>query len=88
MGLGAGLYLYTKDLSYTTWQRELYRGFRLFTVRFPRIIITLLLSRHGTCLIWRYFTRGTRNDLAEPGIIGINAGAGVAIAVIFFCFFP
>jgi len=29
----------------------------------------------------------TRNDLAEPGIIGINAGAGVAIAV-FFLFFP
>ena len=28
----------------------------------------------------------TRNDLAEPGIIGINSGAGVAIAV-FFLFF-
>ncbi len=29
----------------------------------------------------------TRNDLAEPGIIGINSGAGVAIAV-FFLFAP
>src|SRR5690625_5356031 len=29
----------------------------------------------------------TRNDLADPGIIGINSGAGVAIAV-FFLFFP
>src|SRR5699024_5839262 len=29
----------------------------------------------------------TRNDLADPGIIGINAGAGVGVAV-FFLFFP
>ncbi|PHC20641.1 iron ABC transporter permease, partial [Bacillus toyonensis] len=29
----------------------------------------------------------TRNDLAEPGIIGINSGAGVAIAL-FFLYFP
>ena len=29
----------------------------------------------------------TKNDLADPGIIGINSGAGVAIAV-FFLFFP
>ena len=26
----------------------------------------------------------TRNDLAEPGIIGINSGAGAAIAVFFY----
>src|SRR5699024_11619930 len=29
----------------------------------------------------------TRNDLADPGIIGINSGAGVAVAV-FFLFVP
>ena len=29
----------------------------------------------------------TRNDLADPGIIGINSGAGVAIAI-FFLFSP
>ncbi|MET3210255.1 UNVERIFIED_CONTAM: ABC-type Fe3+-siderophore transport system permease subunit [Paenibacillus sp. PvR008] len=29
----------------------------------------------------------TRNDLADPGIIGINSGAGVAIAC-FFLYFP
>lgn len=35
-----------------------------------------------------YILQGiTRNDLAEPGVIGINHGAGVAIAV-FFLFFP
>ena len=29
----------------------------------------------------------TRNDLAEPGILGINSGAGVAVAI-FFLYFP
>lgn len=60
--------------------------FVLFSVRLPRIIITLLagmaLALSGTIL------QGiTRNDLADPGIIGINAGSGVAIAV-FFLYFP
>jgi len=60
--------------------------FILFSVRLPRIIITLMagmaLSLSGAIL------QGiTRNDLADPGIIGINSGAGVAIAV-FFLFFP
>lgn len=60
--------------------------FILFSVRLPRIIITLLagmaLSLSGAIL-----QVITRNDLADPGIIGINSGAGVAIAV-FFLFFP
>ncbi|WP_144512105.1 iron ABC transporter permease [Bacillus sp. FJAT-22090] len=60
--------------------------FVLFSVRLPRIIITLLagmaLALSGTIL------QGiTRNDLADPGIIGINSGAGVAISL-FFLFFP
>ncbi|TRZ36563.1 iron ABC transporter permease [Niallia circulans] len=60
--------------------------FILYSVRLPRIIVTLLagiaLSLSGAIL------QGiTRNDLADPGIIGINAGAGVAVAI-FFLFFP
>lgn len=60
--------------------------FVLFSIRLPRIVITLLagmaLSLSGAVL------QGiTRNDLADPGIIGINSGAGVAITV-FFLFFP
>lgn len=60
--------------------------FVLFSIRLPRIIITLLagmaLSLSGAIL------QGiTRNDLADPGIIGINSGAGVAVTV-FFLFFP
>jgi len=60
--------------------------FVLFSIRLPRIVITLLagmaLALSGTIL------QGiTRNDLADPGIIGINSGAGAAIAV-FFLFVP
>lgn len=60
--------------------------FILFSIRLPRIIITFLagmaLALSGTIL------QGiTRNDLADPGIIGINAGAGVAISL-YFLFFP
>jgi iron complex transport system permease protein len=60
--------------------------FVLFEIRLPRIIVTLLagmaLAMSGAIL------QGlTRNDLADPGIIGINSGAGLGIAV-FFLFFP
>lgn len=60
--------------------------FILFSIRLPRMVLTLLagmaLALSGVIL------QGiTRNDLADPGVIGINSGAGVAIAL-FFLFFP
>lgn len=60
--------------------------FILMDIRMPRMIITFLagmaLAVSGAIL------QGiTRNDLADPGIIGINAGAGAAVAG-FFLFFP
>ena len=63
---------------YGTFKEE----FVLFSIRLPRIIITFLagmaLALSGVIL------QGiTRNDLADPGIIGINSGAGVAIALFF-----
>ena len=60
--------------------------FVLFSVRLPRIIITLLAGM-ALALSGAILQGVTRNDLADPGIIGINSGAGVAIAV-FFLFFP
>ena len=60
--------------------------FVLFSVRLPRIIITLLAGM-ALALSGAILQGITRNDLADPGIIGINSGAGVAIAV-FFLFFP
>jgi len=67
---------------YGTFKEE----FVLFSIRLPRIIITFLagmaLALSGVIL------QGiTGNDLADPGIIGINSGAGVAIAL-FFLFSP
>lgn len=60
--------------------------FVLFSVRLPRIIITLLAGM-ALALSGAILQGITRNDLADPGIIGINSGAGVAIAL-FFLFFP
>src|SRR5690625_3056168 len=61
-------------------------AFVLFSIRLPRMIITILagiaLALSGSIL-----QSITRNDLADPGIIGINSGAGVGVAV-FFLFFP
>lgn len=61
-------------------------SFVLYSIRLPRIVITLLagiaLAASGTIL-----QSITRNDLADPGIIGINSGAGVGIAE-FFLYFP
>jgi len=60
--------------------------FVLFSVRLPRILITLLAGM-ALALSGSILQSITRNDLADPGIIGINSGAGVAIAV-FFLYFP
>ncbi|WP_438315953.1 FecCD family ABC transporter permease [Sporosarcina sp. FA9] len=61
-------------------------NFILYSVRLPRIFITLLAGA-ALALSGAILQGVTRNDLADPGIIGINAGAGVAIAV-FFLFVP
>lgn len=60
--------------------------FILFSVRLPRMVITLLAGM-ALALSGAILQGITRNDLADPGIIGINSGAGVAIAI-FFLFFP
>lgn len=53
----------------------------VFTLRMPRIMVAILvglaLSFAGSIL-----QSVTRNDLAEPGIIGINAGAALAVVVL------
>lgn len=60
--------------------------FILFSIRLPRIMITILAGM-ALALSGAILQGITKNDLADPGIIGINSGAGVAIAV-FFLFFP
>ncbi|SDS01046.1 iron complex transport system permease protein [Paenibacillaceae bacterium GAS479] len=60
--------------------------FILFSIRLPRIFITVLAGV-GLALSGAILQRITRNDLADPGIIGINAGAGLGVAV-FFLYMP
>lgn len=61
---------------------EFKETFILYSVRLPRIIITILTGM-ALALSGSILQSITRNDLADPGIIGINAGAGVAVAVCF-----
>ena len=86
MGVGYSSLSFNRLLPTLLGQGTFKENFVLFSIRLPRIIITLLagmaLSLSGAIL------QGiTRNDLADPGIIGINSGAGVAITI-FFLFFP
>ncbi|WP_313894221.1 iron ABC transporter permease [Psychrobacillus sp.] len=69
-------------LGHGTFKEE----FVLFSVRLPRIIITILAGM-ALALSGAILQGITRNDLADPGIIGINSGAGVAISL-FFLFSP
>lgn len=58
----------------------------LYSIRLPRIVVTLL-SGMALALSGAILQSIARNDLADPGVIGINAGAGVAISV-FFLYMP
>jgi iron complex transport system permease protein len=60
--------------------------FVLFSLRLPRMLITLLAGM-ALALSGAILQGITRNELADPGIVGINAGAGVGVTV-FFIFAP
>ncbi|OAB47355.1 FecCD family ABC transporter permease [Paenibacillus antarcticus] len=86
LGLGYSSLSYDRLIPTLFGQGTFKEDFVLFSVRLPRIIITLLAGM--TLALSGAILQGiTRNDLADPGIIGINSGAGVAIAG-FFLFFP
>ena len=86
MGLGYSSLSYERLLPTILGQGSFKEEFILFSIRLPRIIITLLAGM-ALALSGAILQGITRNDLADPGIIGINSGAGVAIAI-FFLFFP
>ncbi|MFA9456510.1 FecCD family ABC transporter permease [Halalkalibacter sp. AB-rgal2] len=69
-------------LGHGTFKEE----FVFFSIRLPRIIVTILAGM-ALALSGAILQGITRNDLADPGIIGINSGAGVGVAV-FYLFFP
>lgn len=56
----------------------------LFSFRLPRMVLALLIGA-GLAVSGTILQGITRNALADPGIIGINAGAGLAV-VLFISF--
>lgn len=86
LGLGFSSLSYDRLIPTLLGQGTFKEEFVLFSIRLPRIIITLLAGM-ALALSGAILQGITRNDLADPGIIGINSGAGVAVTV-FFLFFP
>ncbi|WP_426452559.1 FecCD family ABC transporter permease [Paenibacillus sp. S-38] len=58
----------------------------LFDFRLPRIVISLLVGA-GFAVSGAILQGVSRNALADPGLLGINAGAGLAV-VLYISFFP
>lgn len=58
----------------------------LFDFRLPRIVISLLIGA-GLAVSGCVMQGISRNALADPGILGINAGAGLMV-MLFISFFP
>lgn len=85
-GIGYSSLTYDRLIPTLLGQGTFKEEFVLFSIRLPRILITLLAGM-ALALSGAILQGITRNDLADPGIIGINSGAGVAIAV-YFLFFP
>lgn len=88
VSLGSGYSSLSYDRLFAAFigQGTFKEDFVLYSIRMPRIAITLLAGM-ALALAGAILQSITRNDLADPGIIGINSGAGVAIAV-FFLFMP
>jgi iron complex transport system permease protein len=58
----------------------------LFDFRLPRIVISVLIGA-GLAVSGCVMQGISRNALADPGILGINAGAGLAVTL-FISFYP
>lgn len=82
MGLGYSSLSYNRLLPTLFGHGTFKEQFVLFSIRLPRILITLLAGM-ALALSGAILQGVTRNDLADPGIIGINSGAGVAVAIFF-----
>ncbi|MDQ0418069.1 iron complex transport system permease protein [Croceifilum oryzae] len=59
--------------------------FVLFDLRLPRIVVASLVGL-GLGIAGAVIQGVTKNGLADPGILGINAGAGAAIVLFLFFF--
>ena len=86
LGLGFSSLSYDRLIPVFLGQGTFKENFVLYSIRLPRMVITLLAGM-ALALSGAILQGITRNDLADPGIIGINSGAGASIAL-FFLFIP
>lgn len=82
MGLGSASLSYDRLLPTLMGQGTFKEEFVLYSLRLPRIVITLLAGM-ALALSGAIFQGITRNDLAEPGILGINS---VPVLLLLFSF--
>lgn len=82
LGLGQASLSYDRLIPTLLGKGTFKEEFILFSLRLPRILITLLTGM-ALALSGAILQTVTQNDLADPGIIGINSGAGMAITVYF-----
>ncbi|ASS97684.1 MULTISPECIES: FecCD family ABC transporter permease [Geobacillus] len=86
LGTGEAPLSYDRIIPTLIGNGSMQEEFILFSLRLPRIVITLLAGM-ALALSGAILQGITRNDLADPGVLGINAGAGAGVAL-FFLFFP
>ncbi len=86
IGLGPASLSYDRLLPTLLGNGSFKEEFVLYSLRFPRLLITVMAGM-ALALSGAILQGITRNELADPGIIGINTGAGVAVAL-FFLYFP
>ncbi|MDQ0155714.1 FecCD family ABC transporter permease [Robertmurraya andreesenii] len=86
IGLGYSSLTYDRLIPTIFGQGTFKEEFVLFSIRMPRIIVTFLAGM-ALALSGAILQGITRNDLADPGIIGINSGAGIGVAI-FYLFMP
>ncbi|WP_019156474.1 FecCD family ABC transporter permease [Robertmurraya massiliosenegalensis] len=86
MGIGSSSVSFDRLIPTLFGQGTFKEEFVVFSVRMPRIVVTLLAGM-ALALSGSILQGITRNDLADPGIIGINSGAGIGVAI-FYLFFP
>ncbi|ANF97483.1 FecCD family ABC transporter permease [Paenibacillus bovis] len=86
LGIGGSSVSFSRIIPTLLGQGSFVDEFVIFSIRLPRMIVTLLAGM-ALALAGAVLQGVTRNELADPGIIGINAGAGVGVTV-FFLFAP
>lgn len=86
LGFGYGSLNFSNLFSTLIGNGDFKNNFILFSIRLPRVII-LIIAGGFLSISGAIFQTLFKNSLADPGIIGVNSGAGVFITI-FYLFLP